>query len=83
MRFLMLNWRDPRNPLAGGAERVTLGYLAELARRGHEVYWFAYSFAGAAPQDKIEGGAHHSKRREKAELSWRRHGGTDVNSLSI
>src|SRR5205814_4761488 len=28
MRFLMLNWRDPRNPLSGGAERVTLGYLA-------------------------------------------------------
>ena len=33
MRFLMLNWRDPGNPLAGGAERVTLGYLAALVRR--------------------------------------------------
>ena len=40
MRFLMLNWRDPKNPLAGGAERVTLAYLKELVRRGHEVYWF-------------------------------------------
>ena len=41
MRFLMLNWRDPKNPLAGGAERVTLAYLKALAERGHEVYWFA------------------------------------------
>lgn len=55
MRFLMLNWRDPRNPLAGGAERVTLGYLAALARRGHEVWWFANHFEGAPAEDAIEG----------------------------
>jgi len=55
MRFLMLNWRDPRNPLAGGAERVTLGYLAALAKRGHEVFWFAYTFEGAKPDDQIDG----------------------------
>jgi len=30
MRFLMLNWRDPSNPKAGGAERVTEAYLAAL-----------------------------------------------------
>ena len=45
MRFLMLNWRDPRNPLAGGAERVTLGYLKALVERGHEVFWFANAFS--------------------------------------
>src|SRR5438045_6188847 len=55
MRFLMLNWRDPHNPQAGGAERVTLGYLAALAKRGHEVYWFAYSYPGARANDEIEG----------------------------
>jgi glycosyltransferase involved in cell wall biosynthesis len=55
MRFLMLNWRDPRNPLAGGAERVTLGYLSALARRGHQVYWFAHSFDGAPPEETLEG----------------------------
>lgn len=55
MRFLMLNWRDPENPLSGGAERVTLGYLAALAKRGHEVFWFANDFPGARPQTKIEG----------------------------
>jgi glycosyltransferase involved in cell wall biosynthesis len=55
LRFLMLNWRDPKNPLAGGAERVTLAYLAALARRGHEVFWFANAFPGCAPTDLIEG----------------------------
>lgn len=55
MRFLMLNWRDPRNPLAGGAERVTLGYLTALVQRGHQVCWFAYGFPGAPPDEKMEG----------------------------
>jgi glycosyltransferase involved in cell wall biosynthesis len=55
MRFLMLNWRDPRNPLAGGAERVTLGYLSALAQRGHDVYWFAFDFPGATPIEEIDG----------------------------
>jgi glycosyltransferase involved in cell wall biosynthesis len=50
----MLNWRDPENPLAGGAERVTQGYLAALAARGHEVFWFANDFPGAAPQTTID-----------------------------
>ena len=51
----MLNWRDPENPLSGGAERVTLGYLAALVQRGHEVAWFANAFTGAARQTEIEG----------------------------
>jgi glycosyltransferase involved in cell wall biosynthesis len=55
MRFLMLNWRDPKNPLAGGAERVTLAYLKELVRRGHEAYWFAYDFPGAAREEMFQG----------------------------
>jgi glycosyltransferase involved in cell wall biosynthesis len=55
MRFLMLNWRDPKNPLAGGAERVTEGYLRALRERGHEVFWYANDFPGAAPQEKIGG----------------------------
>jgi glycosyltransferase involved in cell wall biosynthesis len=55
MRFLMLNWRDPKNPQAGGAERVTMEYLAELARRGHEVWWFAYAFPGGAREETLNG----------------------------
>src|SRR4051794_8538987 len=44
MRFLMLNWRDPKNPISGGAERVTLAHLAALAERGHQVYWYTHDF---------------------------------------
>jgi glycosyltransferase involved in cell wall biosynthesis len=55
VRFLMLNWRDPENPLSGGAERVTLGYLGALAKRGHEVFWFANHFEGAAKETTIDG----------------------------
>jgi glycosyltransferase involved in cell wall biosynthesis len=55
MRFLMLNWRDPHNPLSGGAERVTLAYLAALVERGHEVVWFANDFPGALPGEVIQG----------------------------
>lgn len=51
----MLNWRDPRNPRSGGAERVTLAYLAELRRRGHEVYWYANDFPGADREDVFDG----------------------------
>lgn len=55
MRFLMLNWRDPKNPLAGGAERVSLAYLKALVRRGHEVFWFANNFPGANATESLEG----------------------------
>lgn len=51
----MLNWRDPKNPLAGGAERVTLGYLSALAARGHQVFWFANAFPGCAATEQIDG----------------------------
>jgi len=55
MRFLMLNWRDPANPTAGGAERVSLAYLSALAQRGHEVFWFANDFPAAKPTEEING----------------------------
>ncbi len=55
MRFLMLSWRDPKNPLAGGAERVTQAYLAALVQRGHEVYWYSNHFAGAPAAEIIDG----------------------------
>lgn len=55
MRFLMLNWRDPKNPLAGGAERVSAAYLGALVQRGHEVCWYANEFEGGRPEEKVDG----------------------------
>jgi glycosyltransferase involved in cell wall biosynthesis len=76
MRFLMLSWRDPNNPMGGGAERVSKAYLAELVRRGHEAFWFANDFPGAKPQETIEGikivrGGGHGTSVLKA-ISWYR-----------
>lgn len=55
MRFLMLNWRDPRNPLAGGAERVTLAFMKGLVDRGHSVHWFTFAFREGSPQEWLDG----------------------------
>lgn len=55
MKFVMLNWRDPENPDAGGAERVTLGYLADLAAEGHDVHWLTHSYPGCASETFIQG----------------------------
>jgi len=55
MRFLMLNWRDPKNPLRGGAERVTLAHLKALVERGHQVYWYTLDFPGGAREEVFDG----------------------------
>lgn len=55
MRFLMLNWRDPKNPKAGGAERVTEAFLRDLTARCHEVFWFANAYPGSIRQEEIGG----------------------------
>ena len=47
--------RDPRNPLSGGAERVSLGYLKALSERGHEVCWFAFDYPGGLAEEVFEG----------------------------
>ena len=51
----MLNWRDPKNPLTGGAERVTLAHLTALVERGHEVYWYSNDFPGGAREETLNG----------------------------
>jgi glycosyltransferase involved in cell wall biosynthesis len=52
---LLLNWRDPRHPQAGGAE----AYLHEMARRwvaqGHTVEWLTAGFGGAPREETIDG----------------------------
>jgi glycosyltransferase involved in cell wall biosynthesis len=55
LRVLILNWRDPKHPQAGGAET----YLFELARRwardGHWVAWLTAGFPGGGLADSIDG----------------------------
>jgi glycosyltransferase involved in cell wall biosynthesis len=46
MRLLMLSWRGPAHPAAGGAEAYTACVLRELVRRGHSATWFCEGPAG-------------------------------------
>src|SRR5690606_38900925 len=54
-RILIVNWRDPRNPEAGGAEV----HLHEVARRlvaaGFEVVQYAHAFPGAPAEEHVDG----------------------------
>jgi glycosyltransferase involved in cell wall biosynthesis len=55
LRILVINWRDPKHPWAGGAET----YLFEQARRwqqwGNHVEWLSGGFPGGASRDLIDG----------------------------
>lgn len=55
MRFLMLNWRDPQNPISGGAERVSLAHLLALVERGHEVFWYTFDFPNGPREETFQG----------------------------
>src|SRR5437879_3318402 len=50
MNILILNWRDSKNPLAGGAEIVTLEHAKAWVRAGHHVTWFT-SFVPPGKKD--------------------------------
>ena len=55
MRMLVVNWRCPRNPLAGGAEVYLQEIFSRLVSRGHHVILLSERFAGSEPEDMIEG----------------------------
>ena len=55
MRILILNWRCPRNPKAGGAEVFTYEVARRLVSQGHRVEWFSANFPGASPQEVMDG----------------------------
>jgi len=54
-RILVLNERDLRNPLAGGAEVHLFEIFKRLVAQGNRVDLLAASFAGAADTDCIDG----------------------------
>jgi glycosyltransferase involved in cell wall biosynthesis len=55
MHIVAVNWRDIRNPEAGGAEVHLHEILARLVARGHAATLFATRFAGAAGEDTVDG----------------------------
>jgi len=55
VRILVLNWRCPRNPKAGGAEVFTYEIARRLVAEGHRVEWFSASFPGAPSSEVMDG----------------------------
>jgi glycosyltransferase involved in cell wall biosynthesis len=54
-RILVINWRDIRNPAAGGAEVATHEIAKRWAGWGHHVTYFAPGFRGAASSQVVDG----------------------------
>lgn len=55
MKILLLNWRDIKNPLSGGAEILTHEITKRWAALGHEVTIFTSSYPNASKKDIIDG----------------------------
>ncbi len=55
MNILILNWRDLRHPLSGGAEISLLEHAKYWVQKGAKVTWFASSFTGGKEREIIDG----------------------------
>jgi glycosyltransferase involved in cell wall biosynthesis len=55
MHILILNWRDRRNPNAGGAEVLTHEMAKRWVQAGHIVTFFTSSFRGLLQQENLDG----------------------------
>lgn len=55
MDILILNWKDIKNPHAGGAEIITFEFARRLVKDGHQVTFFSRSFSGAKKEEMIDG----------------------------
>lgn len=55
MRILAVNWLDPENPEAGGAEMHLFEILKRLVQRGHDITLVCSGFAHSAQRTTIEG----------------------------
>lgn len=55
MKVLILNWRDPKNPLAGGAEIVTMHHARSWVKDGNSVTWFTSMYPKAKKTEVVDG----------------------------
>ena len=70
LRLLILNWRDPMNPRAGGAETFTHEVARRLVASGDTVDWFSAGFPGAATEEELDGVRIFRKGRQWT-VHWR------------
>lgn len=55
MKILILNWRDIKHPLAGGAEISTHEHAKRWVKEGHEVVQISSFYKGASSEEIIDG----------------------------
>jgi glycosyltransferase involved in cell wall biosynthesis len=55
LNLVAVNWRDMRDPEAGGAEVHLHEILRRMVERGHRVTWFSCKFKGADVFDSYDG----------------------------
>lgn len=55
MNILILNWKDTRNPEAGGAEIIAFEFAKRLAKDDHSVTFFCRQFIGGNSSENIDG----------------------------
>src|SRR5438105_1190101 len=54
-RILLLNWRDPKHPKAGGAETLTMNWAQAWVGAGADVTLLANSFPGSVRAETMGG----------------------------
>lgn len=55
MEILILNWKDVKNPHAGGAEIIAFEFAKRLVKDGHRVTFFSRSFNNAQQEEVLDG----------------------------
>lgn len=55
MNILIYNWRDIKNPDAGGAEVFTYEIFKRIVKKGHSVTWFTSAFPNCEKEEIIDG----------------------------
>lgn len=55
MNILVFNWRDVKNPLAGGAEVYIQQIFSRVAERGDKVFLFTSAYENSITSENIEG----------------------------
>ncbi|MDD5254418.1 MAG: glycosyltransferase family 4 protein [Candidatus Nanoarchaeia archaeon] len=55
MKILLLNWRDKKNPDAGGAELHISHLMDRLVKEGNNITWFCSAFKNGSKKDFYDG----------------------------
>lgn len=71
MNILILSWRGPGHPNAGGAEISTHEHAKRWVKAGHEVTLFTTYYKGAKQEEAIDGVKVIRQGRQFIDIQWR------------